>query len=158
MKGLKVGIVALTVLLISNASVWAQGEITDNDLRKYAVQSQVITYMKKDISIEINKMIKAQDGMTGQRYKELASAKGDEAKLAAVDAKDFEIQFMALTNKLKEDRKDAIKSVNTSLATKMVGDKGKVYKAIKAALKTDADLKARYDVILAEIAGTAASS
>lgn len=158
MKGFKVGIVALAVLLMSNASVWAQEEITDNDLRKYAVQSQVITYMKKDISIEINKMIKAQDGMTGQRYKELASTKGDAAKLAAVDAKEFEIQFLELTNNLKEERTEAIKSVNTTLAIKMVGNKGKTYKAIKASLKTDADLKARYDAILAQIAGTATNS
>jgi hypothetical protein len=158
MKGIKVLFLTAIMSVFAGSMVMAQDEITDGDLRKFAIMSQSIEYMKKDISIEINKMIKAQDGMTGQRYKELASAKGDEAKLAAVDAKDFEIQFMALTNKLKEDRKDAIKSVNTSLATKMVGDKGKVYKAIKAALKTDADLKARYDVILAEIAGTAASS
>ena len=90
--------------------------------------------------------------------KELASTKGDAAKLAAVDAKEFEIQFLELTNNLKEERTEAIKSVNTTLAIKMVGNKGKIYKAIKASLKTDADLKARYDAILAQIAGTATNS
>ena len=45
----------------------------------------------------------------------------------------------------------AIKTVNQELATKMVGNKGKVYKAIKSSLKEDADLKARYDQIVASI-------
>ena len=158
MKLLKVGMLVLSALFMTNVSAWAQEEITDDDLRKYAVQSQVITYMKKDISLEINKMIKAQEGMTGQRYKELASTKGDATKLAAIDAKDFEIKFLELTNNLKEERIEAIKSVNSTLATKMVGNKGKTYKSIMAALKEDADLNARYEAILAQIDGSATSS
>jgi hypothetical protein len=132
---------------------WAQNEITDQDLRKYAILSQSIEYMKKDISVELNKMIKAQEGMTGQRYKELASAKGDEAKMDEMGAKDFEKKFMSLVNDMMDDRKEAIKSVNSELATKMVGNKGKVYKSIKAALKEDEAVKARYDAILAQVKG-----
>lgn len=131
----------------------AQDEITDTDLRKFAILSTAVDYMKKDISVELNKMIKAQEGMTGQRYKELASAKGDESKLDAMEAKDFEKQFMALVTKMMDDRKEAIKTVNSELATKMVGDKGKTYKKIKAELKVDEALKARYDAILAQVKG-----
>ncbi len=128
-------------------------EITDDDLRKYAILNQAIEYMKKDISIEVNKMIKAQEGITGKRYKELASAKGDEAKLAELGATEPEKKFLELINKFKADRLEAIKRVNSDLATKMVGNGGKTYKAIKAALKTDADLQARYQAILAQVAG-----
>ena len=109
--------------------------------------------MKKDISAELNKMIKAQDGMTGQRYKELAATKGDETKLAAIEAKDYEKQFLQLTTKMKAERIESIKSVNSELATKMVGSKGKTYKKIKADLKTDEALKVRYDAILSEVSG-----
>ena len=153
MKKLKMLLGALLLLVMSGNLVLAQDEITDDDLRKYALLSQSIEYMKKDISIELNKMIKAQEGMTGQRYKELASAKGDEAKLDQMEAKDFEKKFMEIVNEMMDDRKEAIKTVNSELATKMVGDKGRVYKSIKAALDEDEALKARYEAILSQVKG-----
>ena len=153
MKGIKMLIFTIMISVLAGNLAIAQDEITDNDLHKYALMSQSIQFMKKDISIELNKMIKAQDGMTGQRYKELAATKGDEAKLATIEAKDFEKQFIELVNELKEERIASIKQVNTELATKMVGNKGKTYKKIKADLKTDEELKARYEVILAQVSG-----
>ncbi|MEN8248666.1 MAG: hypothetical protein ABFS32_07020 [Bacteroidota bacterium] len=153
MKLLKMLLVVIAVSVMGNAAMAQDKEITDSDLRKYAIMTKAIDFMKKDISVELNKMIKAQEGMTGKRYKELAATKGDEAKLAAIEAKDYEKQFIGLVNKMMDDRKAAIKQVNTELATKMVGNKGKLYKKIKADLKTDEALKARFDVILAEVAG-----
>jgi len=138
-------------LMLSAPAMAQDEEITDSDLHKYALLSEVIDLMKKDISIELNGMIKNQEGMTGTRYKELAATKGDEAKLAEIEAKEFEIQFIGLFDDLKSKRTVAIKTVNQELATKMVGNKGKTYKAIKAALKENADLKARYDQVLASI-------
>ena len=143
----------MTISMMAGSMVMAQDEITDLDLRKYAILSQSIEYMKKDISIELNKMIKAQEGMTGTRYKELAATKGDETKLAAIEAKDYEKQFIDITNKLKDDRTTAIKGVNSDLATKMVGNRGKIYKKIKADLKTDEALKSRYELILSQVSG-----
>jgi hypothetical protein len=153
MKLLKSLFVSFAVLLAANTSVLAQEAIDDVDLKKYALLNEVITLMKKDISIELNKMIKAQEGMTGQRYKELAATKGDEAKLQEIGAKDFEIKFLELTTKLKEDRIEAIKTVNSELATKMVGNKGRTYKSIKAELKVNPELKARYNAIVATLRG-----
>jgi len=153
MKGMKMLIMLMVISMMAGTVAYAQDEITDTDLRKYAVLNQAVTFMKKDISVELNKMIKAQEGMTGKRYKELAGTKGDDAKLAEVGAKDYEKQFLELTNKMKEDRITAIKQVNSDLATKMVGNKGKTYKKIKADLKTDEALKTRYDAILAEVSG-----
>ena len=154
MKELKVLLLVLMMSVLGGNVVFAQDEeISDEDLRKYAIMSQSINYMKKDISIEINKMIKAQEGMTGQRYKELAATKGDEAKLVDIGAKDYEKQFITLIDEMMEDRKEALKMVNSELATKMVGDKGRVYKKIKADLKTDEALQARYDTILSQVGG-----
>lgn len=153
MKGFKMLIVTIIISVFAGNLAIAQDEITDSDLRKYAILSQSIEFMKKDISIELNKMIKAQEGMSGKRYKELAATKGDEAKLAAIEAKDYEKQFIALVNKMMDQRKASIKSVNSDLATKMVGNKGKTYKKIKAELKTDEALSARYDLILAQVSG-----
>ena len=153
MKGIKMLILTVAISVFAGNLAMAQDEISDADLRKYAIMSQSIEFMKKDISIELNKMIKAQDGMTGQRYKELAATKGDEAKLATIEAKDYEKQFIDLVNNLMDERKASIMEVNSELATKMVGNKGRTYKKIKADLKTEEALKARYEVILAQVSG-----
>lgn len=144
------GLLILSLLALGNVS-YAQEDITDNDLRKYAVLSEVIDLMKKDLSAEVNSMIKSQEGMTGRRYKELAATKGDADKLDAIEAKDYEIQFLGLIDKLKADRIQAIKTVNQELATKMVGNRGKTYKAIKSALASDTDLKSKYNGIVSSL-------
>jgi len=150
MKKLNV-LVSLVMALMLVSNLFAQEEISNEDLRKYALMSEVITLMKKDISLEVNQMIKNQEGMTGKRYSELAKANGDEAKLAELEAKDFEIQFLQLVKDLKEKRIAAIKTVNQQLATKMVGDKGKLYKKIKSELASNTELKESYDQIVASI-------
>ena len=151
MKLFKIIIPCIVLLASANSALFAQDEINSEGLRRYALLNEVVTLMKKDISSEINKMIKAQDGMTGKRYKELSATKGDAAKLQTIVAKDFEISFLELTNKFKEERIESIKIVNTELATKMVGNKGKTYKSIKAELKTNEALKTRYDAIMAQL-------
>ena len=148
---IKKGIIAILLAVTFTGQLQAQEEITDEQLRRYGLLTEIIDLMKKDISVEVNKMIKNQEGMTGKRYVELSKTKGDEAKLTELNASDFEKQFLGLTDKLTTERKDAIKTVNTALATKMIGDKGKTYKGIKAALKEDPSLKERFDAILGQL-------
>lgn len=147
----------LTFLVLSIASfsqLKAQDqEITDEDLRKYALLNEVVDLMKKDISVMVNGMIKSQEGMTGKRFKELQKAKGDKAKYEAMGAKEFEIKFMELVAKKQSERIDAIKTVNQELATKMIGDNGKLYKKIRSELSSNTDLKAKYDQIVASLKG-----
>lgn len=145
--------IAMFIGGVASTNAFAQDaeEITDGDLWRYALLQEVVEQMKKDISVELNTRIKAQEGMTGKRYKELASTKGDAAKLTEIDAQDWEIQFLEMTNKLKEDRTAAIKDVNQELATKMVGNNGKTYKAVKSALKSDEALNAKYTEIVSAI-------
>jgi len=129
----------------------AEDVISDDDLYKYAIMQEVVDLMKRDISLEVNGMIRAQEGMTGRRYKELAGTKGEEAKLAEISAKDWEIKFLTQIEEFKNKRIAAIKTVNSELATKMVGDRGKSYKAIKEQLANNSDLKVRYSTIAASI-------
>ncbi len=145
-------VVIVLMMLVSTAS-FAQEEISDESLYRYAMLQEVILIMKKDISTEINQMIKNQDGMTGKRYKELSAAKGDEVKLSTIEAKEWEVKFLEQTNNFKETRITSIKTVNTELAIKMVGNSGKTYKEIKSQLKENEELKARYDAIVASLKG-----
>ncbi len=140
-------------LVLMTGSVYAQedGGITDEELWKYALMTEVIEQMKKDINTAINEMIKNQEGIDGKRYLELAKTKGDAAKLAEIEATDFEKEFLQLVEDEKEKRIDAIKTVNQELATKMVGDQGRTYKAIKEALDSDAELKSKYEALQNQI-------
>ena len=154
-KNAKLTFLTLLVFSIVGFSpVKAQdGEISEEDLRKYALLSEVVELMKKDISVMVNGMIKSQEGMTGKRFKELQAAKGDKAKYDEMGAKEFEIKFMELVAKKQGERIDAIKTVNQELATKMVGDNGKLYKKIRSELSSNAELKAKYDQIVASLKG-----
>jgi len=154
-----IGILMMLVAFLAFNKGYAQDEeITDEQLRRYAMLQEVIDVMKKEISVELNDMIKSQEGMTGQRYKELAATKGDEGKMTEIGAKDYEKQFFQLTEDMKNERIDAIKAVNQELATKMLGDRGKVYKRISDALDTDEAIKGRYEAILAQIQGAKSAS
>lgn len=131
---------AMVALLSSG--VRAQ-DISDEQVWKYALMTEVIDQMKADLSKKVNELIKNQEGMTGQRYKELA---GGEAP-----ANEFETKFMANVKKVKDKRLEAIKSVNSNLATKMLGG-ADVYKAVKSAVK--GDLKSKYDEYKSQLAFT----
>ncbi len=156
LKNLKISFLTMLILsMVTISQVNAQdGEITNDELRKYALLNEVVDLMKKDISVMVNGLIKSQEGMTGKRFKELMSAKGDKAKYDAMGAKEFEVKFMELIAEKQSKRIEAIKTVNQELATKMVGDSGKTYKKIKSALAGDEALKARYDQIVAGLKGS----
>lgn len=141
---------ALLLLFVGNAAV-AQEEISDEDLRRYALMMEVVDAMKAEISDLTNEMIRNQEGMDGKRYMELSKANGDAAKLDAMGAKDYEKKFMEVVTQMQEERKEAISEVVQILATKMLPDGGKTYKAIKSGLSSDDALKARYEKIASKM-------
>ncbi|MEQ9120795.1 hypothetical protein [Fulvivirga sp.] len=144
MRKMKLLIAALLMGVVVNVSNAQSEEITDENLRRYALLMESVDAMKAEISVALNDMIKNQEGMTGKRFSELSKGEGEAAT-------EFETKFMATIEEMKEDRIDAIKQVNQLLATKMLPDGGKTYKAIKAAIDSDEAVKARYEVILAKI-------
>ncbi len=147
-------VVGLLFVMVAGTVVNAQ-EITDENLRRYAIMMETVDAMKQEISDQTNMLIKNQEGMDGKRYLELAKTKGDAAQLEAIEAKDYEIKFLEVVTKMQDERKDAISEVVTIMATKMMPDGGKAYKEVKAAVDSDADVKARYEAIKAKIAGAA---
>jgi len=144
-------LLASMVSLFSAYQATAQ-DVSDEELYRYAMLMQVVDLMKADISAEVNDLIRNQDGITGKRYVELAKAGGSESKLKEMGAKDFEIQFMKQVDDLKSERSEAIKEVNSTLATKMVGERGKTYKKVKAAISEGGEVKSRYEAIAAKLA------
>ena len=80
--------------------------------------------------------------MTGQRFQELQSKSGDPAQ-------EWETKFLAVVNKQIEKKKKAATDVVKLLAANAMG--AAKYKATKAALASNADLKAKYEGYLAAL-------
>jgi len=146
MRKINLFFVALfSVLSVTFANAQEETDyLTDENLRRYAVMTEAIDAMKAEISVVLNDMIKNQDGIDGKRYSELAKGEGEAAS-------EFETKFMEKIEEMKKDRIEDIKTVNQILATKMLPDGGKAYKAIKTAISSDEEVKARYEAILAQV-------
>ncbi len=149
MRKLLNGMLALGLLLaVGLSSVNAQ-DVTDEDLKNYAIIELAKKSITKTISPLVNDMIKKQEGMTGQRFKKLQASKGDKAKLTAVEAEEWEIQFLDLVNKQIDKKKKAATDVVKLLASNAMG--AATYKATKAAISADPDIKAKYEGYVASL-------
>lgn len=124
-------------------------EITDDELKTYAIANAGVKSITSSISPMVNDLISKQEGMTGQRFKELQATKGDADKLAGIEAQEWEIKFLNTVNAEIDERKEAAKDLINLLAKYAIGSSQ--YKAIRSGLKSDADLKARYDAIAAKM-------
>ena len=146
MKKLNV-LLAFAFFALLSTSALAQDEITDEDLRRYALLDEVVDAMKSEISDLTKEIVAKQEGIDGKRFNELNKGQGEPAS-------EFEQKFMDLVNKKKDERIADIKTVNSILATKMISGGAKKYKAVKAALKLDEAVKESYAKIQAVMAAS----
>ncbi len=143
MRKLTNGMLALGLLLAVGFTSANAQDVTDKDLKNYAIIELAKTSIVSGISPMVNDLIKKQEGMTGQRFQELQKTKGDQAKLDAIEAQEYEVQFLALVNKQIDKKKKAATDVVKLLASNAMG--ASTYKATKAAIKADADMKSKFD-------------
>jgi hypothetical protein len=149
MRKLTSGILAVGLLLaIGFTSANAQ-DVTDNDIKNFAIIELAKKSITSVISPLVNDMIEKQEGMTGQRFQELQKTKGDKAKMTAIEALDWEIQFYELVNKQIDKKKKAATDVVKLLASNAMG--ASAYKATKAAIAADPDMKAKFDGYVAAV-------
>jgi hypothetical protein len=145
----------LLVVLGLNISYAQDDAITDEELKNYIVTEMAVESITSTISPMVSEMIEQQndkiqnpeDKITGERWQALSSTDGDQAKLSAIEAKDWEIAFLKVVNKQIDKKKSAAGNVLKLLAANSLG--ASTYKAIKSGLSSDADLKARYDALKA---------
>ncbi|MEJ2004270.1 MAG: hypothetical protein P8X57_04740 [Cyclobacteriaceae bacterium] len=83
----KLSLVAAVLFMLLAGNVLKAQEISNENLRRYAMMMETVDAMKAEISSLTNEMIKNQEGMDGKRYLELAKAGGDAAKLEEMGAK-----------------------------------------------------------------------
>jgi hypothetical protein len=136
-------------LMLGFQGVFAQDEVTEEELKKYAVVMDSIDNMKEDLIDSISAMVKNNEKVTAARYNELSKIINDETKLAEAEAKPEEIEAIKGILKYKEEQTGKIQETFKSLATEYVG--AAVYNKVKKALAENADTKAKYEALLAEL-------
>jgi hypothetical protein len=147
MKYLRIFIVAC---IVTNAgSAFAQDQVTDEELKKYAVTMDSINDMKESLLEEIGTMVKENDKITNSRYNELSKIMGDEAKLAEAKATPEEIEFMKQVADKKNEGTTEISQTFQAMAKEYIGAAS--YNKVKKALTTDTSLKSKYESMLQEL-------
>lgn len=128
-------------------------DITDKDLKNYAIMEMAVESITSQISPMVSQMIEEQnekiqnpdDRITSERWSQLEGTGGDAGKLQAVNAKDWEIAFLKVVNKQIDKKKDAAGDILKTMASQAIGVS--TYKAIKSGLTSDPQLQSRYDQI-----------
>jgi hypothetical protein len=142
MRKLMNGMLALGLFLAVGFTNANAQDVTDEDLKNYAIIELAKTSITSTISPMVNDMIEKQEGMTGQRFQELQKSKGE-------GAEEWEKQFLGLVNKQIDKKKKAATDVVKLLASNAMG--AATYKATKAAISSNPDMKAKYEGYLASL-------
>ena len=100
MKKLTNGLLALGLLLAVGFTSANAQDVTDKDIKNYAIIELAKNSIVKEISPMVNDMIEKQEGMTGQRFQQLQKGEGDAAE-------EWETQFVAVVNKQIDKKKKA---------------------------------------------------
>lgn len=134
----------------------AQSDISDEDLRKYAVTMDSVNGMKQTLLEEISNKVRANAAIPVARYNELYKVIGDDSKLAELKATPEEIAFVKEVDSFKNQGAAKINQQFQSLAKDFVGVSK--FNKIKNSLATDNELKARYDQIFGEVETSGSAS
>ncbi|MDN5202422.1 hypothetical protein QQ008_13630 [Fulvivirgaceae bacterium BMA10] len=143
----------LLLSLFMTAQVSAQDdEITDEDLKKYALVMDFADVEKGKMGAKYNELIKAEELMKGgRRFKELKDTKGDSTKLQEIGATAEELEIF---NRIETSYEEMVANFKAQY-TEKIKDKeqlgASLYNKINRGLKSDPDLKSRYKDILAAV-------
>ena len=136
------------VLLLAFVSINLKAQdITDADLKDYAIILLAQKSITDKISPMVNAQIAAQEGIDGKRYAELNKAAKGKIENLPADATDFEKQFYGSVQKRVDKKKKGASTVVNTLASNGLG--AAKYKAIRTAIKSDSDMKAKIDGYMA---------
>jgi hypothetical protein len=135
----------MLMMVMSGNFLFAQESesVTDEDLKNYAVIEMAKEMITSSIKPFLLGMIEKQEGMDNNRWMELQKTKAE-------GAAEWEVKFYnSIMDEVKE-RTNAAKEVVNMLInnTEMSASK---YSAIKEQLQSDADLKAKYEEITAQM-------
>lgn len=131
---------ALIVGLLPIANAFAQEEVTNEELYKYAIVMEAKELFSDELSAQITEYVEQQDPAIKNRYNELASGE--------TPANDAEKKFIDQVNSMKTERSGEFTEAYKTLIKRVLG--ADTYKKVQTALK-DAQVRQRYSAIVQEI-------
>jgi hypothetical protein len=149
MKQIKYYALALLSLVFFTVSGQDSEAVTDEELKNYAVLMDSIVDMRQSLLFDMSESIKNNDQITASRYNDLSKIIEDSVKLKAVSATEAEI---AAIKKVISDRDKGAAQIQETfkvLVKDLLGAAS--YNKVKKALKSDAELKRKYDALLDQI-------
>lgn len=153
-KTFKIFSVAVVAAFFSLGTANAQdAEISDEKLEAYVMVMDSVDALRAQLSEDISNMIKEHELMEGGKiYSDIKAANGDTVKLTEQGITPEQIAaFNEIENTMAE-RTSQLNSAFSEMVKEHIGVSE--YKAIKAALKNDEELKEKYETLMAEREGT----
>lgn len=149
MKITRVLMPCLLILAAVVSKAQSTNEITDDDLKKYAITMDSVKAMQETMREIVATTVQKNTVMPVARYNELFKIIDDPAKLKATNATPEEIAFIKQINDLRATNIKRINETYQTMARDYVG--AKTFNTIHKSLKTDQQLKARYDNLSKDI-------
>ena len=149
MKITRVLVPCLFMLMALGSKAQTSSEITDDDLKKYAVTMDSVEAMQETLREIVAETVRSNTVMEIARYNEIFKFTDDEAKLKEANATPEEIAFLKQIADLRKANIERINAAYQSLAKDYVGLKA--FNAIRKSLNSDQALKARYDNVAKEM-------
>lgn len=144
-SGLKILGLVVAVMFFNNSLFAQEEEITDEELAIYATGMYKVDSVKNAVSAQYVEMIKGEEVLKG-RFNDLNKANGDETKLAEIEATPEEIAAYDKIQETYEVLKSDLKAMSIEIIKEDIG--ASIYNKVKKALKTDTELKTKYEAIV----------
>jgi len=149
MKSVNVLASCLFLLIAIGSQAQNSAEITDEDLKKYAITMDSVEAMQQSLRELVAETVRSNTVMPVSRYNELIKLQNDSTKLKAANATPEEIAFL---NQIADLRKVNIERINATyqnLPKNYVGLS--TFNKIRKSLASDQELKARYEELAKEL-------
>ncbi len=118
--------------------VFAQDEITNDELYKYAVVQETLDLFQSELSGQVTTYVESQDSAIKNRYNALAGGE--------TPANDAEKTFIDAVNSMKSKRTSEFTEAYKTMIKRVLGAKS--YSKVKKAVANDSEIKQRYSSIV----------
>nr|WKN36867.1 hypothetical protein K4G66_31365 [Tunicatimonas sp. TK19036] len=118
--------------------VFAQDEVTNDELYKYAVVQETLDLFQSELSAQITEYVESQPSEIKNRYNALAGGE--------TPGNDAEKQFIDQVNSMKGERTSEFTDAYKTLIKRVLGAQS--YAKVKKAVANDSDVKQRYSTIV----------
>ncbi|QLH32624.1 MAG: hypothetical protein HWD62_09500 [Cyclobacteriaceae bacterium] len=138
------------LFLMSIVSFAQEATVTQEELTKYATAMDSINEMSAEVKEMITELVRDNKVVTAARYNEISKIIADETKLAEAKATPEEVAFVKELAVKRDSATVQINAAVQSLAKDYVG--ASTFNKVRKALSADAELKSKYDALMAELA------